>query len=126
MNRKIILLLLLISSLMGYLAWGTDQKAFLFQLEAELLRKMFSSPKEVVHPFVILPFIGQIILLSSLLAKKTPKWFVVTGILCLGILLLMVLLTGILSGNMKVILCALPYCFFSILFFLRKEKKEKA
>lgn len=123
MNQKFWLFLLLLTSLIGYTEWGTTQHAHLFQIEAELLRKLFNSPKDLIHPFVILPFLGQLILLIAILKKQTPRWLIIIGILFLGILLLLLLLIGILARDAKIIGFALPYVLLSILYFVRSRRK---
>lgn len=126
MNQKIWLFLLLLTSLIGYTEWGATQHAHLFQLEAKLLRKLFSSPKDLLHPFVILPFLGQLILLIAILKKNTPRWLIITGILFLGILLLLLLFIGILARDAKIIGFALPYVLLSMMYFLRRSRKAQA
>ena len=73
MKGKILNALLIVSSLFGFLEWGRNYKMFLFQLEAEIVTKFFKDPISVLHPFTILPFLGQVILLITLFQKSPSK-----------------------------------------------------
>ncbi len=115
MNKKILNLLLIISSFFGYLEWGTDTHTFLVQAEAEILTKLFSNPESVVHPFTLLPLAGQLALVISLFQKQVSKALSFTGIACIGILLAFMFVIGILSANWKILLSTLPFLLLSIL-----------
>ena len=107
MKQKIINLLLILSSLLGYLEWGGNNHLFLMQAEGELLRKMFSDPTSVIHPFTLMPFAGQIILAITLLQKAASK--VLTFI-------------GISTKNLKIFSSTIPFIFLSVLTILRYKK----
>jgi hypothetical protein len=111
-------ILLIITSLLGYLEWGNNQHSFLFEAEMEVLSKLFSEPLSVLHPLTILPMLGQLLLLITLFLKKPSKLLNYTGIICLSLLLVMVLLTGLVSLNYKIICSTLP--FFVTVFYTVK------
>jgi len=71
MKAKILNALLLVTSLFGYLEWGGNNHLFLFQAEGEIFSKLISDPTSVIHPFILLPIIGQALLLITLF-QKTP------------------------------------------------------
>jgi hypothetical protein len=110
MNKsKVINLLLLFTSLIGYLEWGKGNSSFLFQAEWDILKKMFSSPSEYLHPFILIPFFGQLLLIISLFQKQPSRLVTFLGIACIGLLLLFMLLVGVLSKNVWIILSTLPF-----------------
>jgi hypothetical protein len=122
MKQKIINLLLILSSLLGYLEWGSNNHLFLIQAEGELLRKMFSDPTSVIHPFTLMPFAGQIILAITLLQKAASKVLTFIGIGCIILLFLLMLFIGISTKNLKIFSSTIPFIFLSVLTILRYKK----
>lgn len=123
-KTKLLTLGLILSSLVVYLEWGGENSNFLFHLERELLSKLFIDPLSVLHPFTILPLIGQIILTITLFQTKPKRSISLLGMLLLGFLTYFVLLIGILALNIKIILFALPYTILSILNIRHHRKKS--
>ena len=115
MKGKIYNLLLVVSSLFGYLEWGKENHLFLFQAEAEIFKKFFTSPDSVLHPFILLPFAGQILLLATLLQKQPNRIMTLIGLGCIGILLAFMFFVGCLSLNVKIILSTLPFLIVAFL-----------
>ena len=109
MKRKLLNALLIITSLFGYLAWGGNNHAFLFQVEAQLFSRLFSDPLSVLHPFTIIPLAGQVLLLWTLFQKRVSKVLTYTGIAALGSLLMLMLMIGIMSLHPGVIISVLPF-----------------
>lgn len=124
MKAKILNLLLIITSLFGYLEWGTNNKSFLFEGEYEVLRNIFTNPESAIHPFTIIPLVGQILLLITLFQKKPNKTLTYIGIACLGLLLGFMFFIGITSLNFKILISPLPFLITAIytIFYLRKQK----
>jgi hypothetical protein len=122
MKQKTINLLLILSSLLGYLEWGGGNHLFLLQAEGELLRKMFSDPTSVIHPFTIMPLAGQIILAITLLQKAASKVLTFIGIGCIILLFLLMLFIGISTKNLKIFSSTIPFIFLSVLTILRYKK----
>jgi len=121
-RNQLLVLLMVITSLIGYLEWGGGNKAFLFELENEVIRKLFTSPKSALHPFTVLPILGQVLLLTSLFRYPFQPKPVYWGIGFIGILIIFILLIGIISFKWKVILCALPFVFSASLFIYFNRK----
>lgn len=113
MVKKLMILVLLITSLLGYLEWGGNHKMFLFQVESELLVKLFHDPLAVLHPFTILPLLGQVLLAIAFF--RPQKWLILGGIACIGVLMLLILTIGILGLNWKSGLSSLPFLIVSAL-----------
>jgi hypothetical protein len=103
------------TSLLGYLEWGENNHAFLFQTEAELISKLVLNPTQVIHPFTILPLLGQLIALFTLFQKKPNKVLTYMSISFLGILLGFMFVIGLISLNFKIVISTLPFIVVSIM-----------
>jgi hypothetical protein len=115
MKAKILNALLIISSLFGYLEWGQGQQTFLFQVEADIISKLFSDPQSIIHPFIIFPLFGQVLLFLTLFKKIPQRKMTYIGLLALGILLLFIFFIGLMSLNYKIILSTIPFLLFAVL-----------
>lgn len=122
MKNKVLITSLLITSLIGYLEWGKDSHAFLWEVELDVIQKIFSDPKSMIHPFILIPLLGQILLLISLFQKQPNPKLIYTAIGSIGLLLAFMLIVGILSGNAKIIVSTLPFLGISI--FIVKMRVE--
>ncbi len=109
MKLKILNILLIITSLIGYLEWGGDNHIFLFQGESEIVYKLFTSPGSVIHPFILLPLIGQILLLITLFQKSPNRKITYISIAGLGLLLGFMFIIGLISFNVKILLSTIPF-----------------
>ncbi|MCG3166283.1 MAG: hypothetical protein POELPBGB_02061 [Bacteroidia bacterium] len=114
MKSKLLNFLLIITSLFGYLEWGTDSHSFLFMVEAEIFSKLFSDPLSVLHPFTVVPFAGQVILLITLLQNPPNKVLTYIGMGCLALLLVLVFAIGVLSLNYKIFFSAVPFLVVAV------------
>lgn len=114
MKSKLLNFLLIITSLFGYLEWGTDSHSFLFMAEAEILSKLFTDPLSVLHPFTVLPFAGQVILLITLLQNPPNKVLTYIGMGCLALLLLLVFAIGAMSLNYKIFFSVVPFLVVAV------------
>lgn len=117
MKQKLLNLGVIITSLMGYLAWGKDNNMFLFQMEAEIVEKLSSSPGSVLHPLIVLPLFGQLLLVITLFQARPGKWLTYAGIACLGLLLGFMFIIGIIGFQYKIFLSTLPFlivAFFAV------------
>jgi hypothetical protein len=115
MKSKLYSLLLLITSLFGYLEWSANQHIFLFQAEIEVFSKLFSNPLSILHPFTILPILGQMVLLIILFQEKPRKALVYFSISKLSILLVFMFIVGIMAMNFKIIISTIPFILLSLL-----------
>lgn len=128
MKHKIANLLLVVTSLFGYMEWGKDNSAFLFSAEAEVIRRLFTDATSVIHPLTIIPLAGQLLLLCTLFQKTPSKILTYIGMASLAILLFFLFLIGARGGNMKMLLAASPFlitCIYVIVLHI-KEKKNNA
>lgn len=114
MHAKILNTLLVLSSLIGYLEWSGNNHLFIVEAEREIILKLFTDPNSIIHPLIILPIGGQILLLLTLFQKKPNKIMTYISIAMLGCLLYLMLFIGIISLNYKIIISTLPFLFISI------------
>ena len=127
MKAKILNSLLVVFSLIGYLEWAPNNQMFLFESEAEIIRLLFTSPSDIVHPLILLPLSGQILLVITLFQKQPSKWLTVAGMLGLSILLLFIFFIGVMEMNWKITLSVVPFILTMILTIvhLRRIKRVK-
>lgn len=124
MKGKILNFLLVITSMFGYLEWGKDNHSFLFQTEAEIASKLFSDPGSALHPFVVLPLIGQLLLFVTLFQSKPSKRLTFIGMAGLALLLVFIFAIGLMSFNLKMALSALPFIVVAVL-TIKHHKRRK-
>ncbi len=109
MKNKVLNLLLLLTSLFGYLEWGGGSHLFLFEAEGEVLGKLFTDPLSVIHPFTLLPMVGQVLLLVTLFQPQPSKLLTYLSIASLGLLLGFMCFVGLLSHNYLITFSTLPF-----------------
>lgn len=114
MKVKLLTLLLILSSLFGYLEWGGGHQAFLFEAEYDIFRQLVSDVRHIIHPFVLIPMLGQILLFISLFQNKPNKWLIYAGIACLALLLVFMFIIGIMRLNYKILFSTIPFILLAI------------
>lgn len=121
---KLLNFLLLLSFQLGYLQWGKDRHAFIFEGTAEIFLKSVKTPQNFLHPAILIPLIGEILILITLFLKKNNRVLTLTGLSCMGLLMLLLLLIGLLDMNIKITLSTIPF-FLTAFFVLRQNWKKK-
>jgi hypothetical protein len=124
MNIKLLNFLLIVTSLFGFLEWNGNHQMFLFQAESEIIVKLFSNPMTVLHPFTIMPIVGQMLLLITLFQKKTSKTLTFISIGGLGILLGFMFIIGLISFNFKIIFSTIPFLIVAFLTIIQYTFKS--
>ncbi|MBK8054647.1 MAG: hypothetical protein IPK35_15620 [Saprospiraceae bacterium] len=124
MKPKILNALLIVTSLFGYLEWSGDSHTFLFQAEAEILYKLFTNPTSVVHPFILLPLAGQVLLFITLFQKSPSKILTYVSVAGLGLLLGFMFIIGIISQNYKILISTLPFLVVAVLTIINLRKTK--
>jgi uncharacterized membrane protein len=112
---KLLNVCLILTSFIGYLEWGGNNSMFLLQGEIEIFSKFVKDPNSIVHPFILLPLIGQLLLLYTLFQKRTNKIITYIGIGGIGILLLFMFLIGLISLNYKILISTIPFLITAVL-----------
>ena len=123
MKRRLLHIGLLLSSLLGYMAWGAGQDAFLVEAEYQLLTGR-GGDGAFSHPLVLLPMIGQLLLLFTIFQQVPSKLLTTIAILLLGILMLFVLLAGIFGQRWLMVLSVLPFLVLAIFHFRLRGKAQ--
>jgi CHASE2 domain-containing sensor protein len=126
MKPKLLNIALILTSFIGYLEWGTDMHMFLIEGEIDVLIKAFSDFASIVHPLILLPLFGQLVLVFTLFQKKPNKRLTYIGMICIAILLVFVFLIGAISFNYKILLSAIPYLLVMFLVFKYYKKQQLA
>ena len=124
MKGKILNTLLIISSLFGFLEWGQNKKMFLVQIETEIFSKVLKDPGSLIHPFILLPFLGQIFLLLTLVQKKPNKIMTYMGIGGIGIIMALLFLIGCININFMILFSTIPFLvisFYTIRYHMKKR-----
>lgn len=124
MKVKVLSVLLILTSLLGYLEWGNDQHIFLLQAEGEILVKLWTEPKSVLHPFILLPLFGQILLAISALQKTPSRILMNLGIGSLSMLLGFMFFIGLMSLNLKILLSTIPFLLVAGYTLIQFRKKD--
>ncbi len=118
-------LLLILTSLMGYLEWGGGNHAFLFDAEAEVISKLFTDPASVIHAFTLIPLAGQILLLITLFQKFPNRILTFIGMGAIAVLLLFMFIAGLLALKAKVILSVLPFLVMAVVTIRYRRRHER-
>lgn len=128
MKLRVLNGLVILTSLLGYLEWGADNRTFLFQAEWEVLRRLSSDPLSVIHPFTLVPLIGQILLLITLFQRRPGAVLTLVGIACLMLLLGLVCFIGLISLNGKIFASTIPFLTLAVyaIFSIWRSRKIKA
>ena len=120
--RKLLNLLLIVTSLMGYLEWGADNRIFLFQGEVEVVTKLIEDPVATAHPFTLLPLFGQIVLLFTLFQREPSRLMTYIGLACLSLLLVFMFLIGLTALNFKILLSTIPFIITGLLVIVTSRR----
>lgn len=121
-KNKLLVFLIIITSLLGYLEWGGGNKAFLFEMEMEVISRLFSNPGSIIHPLTILPMIGQLMLIFSLWREPFYKKLAFWGLGLIAILLVFILVVGVISLNWKIVVSVIPFLILSGMFYFLNRK----
>jgi hypothetical protein len=115
MSKKALNFLLIVASMGGYLEWGQGRSVFLIQAEVEMFSKALADPLSVIHPFTLLPVLGQLALLVTLFQRMPSKALTYVGIGGIGLLLGLMFFIGVIGSNAKIALSALPFLVLSVI-----------
>lgn len=115
---------LLLAFSLCYMEWGQGNSSFVFQTQYALFSKMDDLWASITHPLILSGLIGQLLLLYCAF-KSTPNRTVnAIGILILSPVVLLTLLAGALSVNLKMIASTIPFLILAVVYFLRFRKRS--
>lgn len=117
-------ILLLISFLFGYLEWGKDQHLFIIQAIVEIYQKGKVNPLSLLHPFILLPFIGMLLYIYAAFQKNTNKIISIIGAICMSSIMIMILIIGLMVPNYKMLFSATPFFICSYFVFKSHWRKK--
>lgn len=125
--KKVLNGCLLAASLIGYLEWGKGNFAFLFQVEYELLFGAKNS-QNFLHPFVLVPLLGQLLLFITLFQKVPRRVLTYIALASLSLLMLFICFIGIIVPNFKMLFSTIPFIVTGILIlkYNRYGRKKEA
>jgi len=107
--KRLALFSVLVSFLFCYMEWGRDQSSFVYEVVYLILFKQGDPQNSFTHPLILLPFIGELILLFLVFQKEPGKRWAFIGMALPGVLVLFLLFIGIMSQNVKIIASTLPF-----------------
>ena len=123
MKARILRALLIISPLIVYWEWGGNNSTFLLQAEYEVIVKLFSDFLSHAHPLTLIPLAGQLLILIAIFHPKPNKWFTYIGIACMGLLLGLLTLIGLIGFSYITILSTVPFWVMVVL-VIRQTKSS--
>jgi hypothetical protein len=121
---KMLRALLVLTSLLGYLEWPGGNAMFIAQLEWRFMIKLSTHPEELAHPFIVLPFLGQFLLIVSCFMKIPAFRLIWFGVTLLSLIMLMLMFIALMSRNRTMLVFTLPFFVLSFTLFraIRKSK----
>jgi hypothetical protein len=122
--RRFLNILLLCTVQLGYLEWGRGSTAFVYRVSLELVMSAVKKPGSFLHPIILVPLIGEILLLITIFQKTPGRILTLIGLCCLSVLMLLLFFIGAITHNGKILLSALPFIITGIL-VLRYNWKRK-
>jgi len=123
--KRLALFFVFVSFLFCYLEWGKDQSSFVYEVLYQILFKQGDPQNSFSHPLVLLPFVGELILLFLVFQKEPNKRWTYIGMLLPGILVLFLLFIGVISQNIKIAASTVPFLLSAgwVIWVFRYEKK---
>ncbi|HLP11103.1 MAG TPA: hypothetical protein VK177_04165 [Flavobacteriales bacterium] len=121
-KKRVLIICLMLTPLVAYLEWGQNNHAFLYEIEWMIFKKLFQDPNSLVHPFILLPLAGQLVLLFCLFQKTPTKWLTMAGTAAIFLLIGFIFMIGLLTLNTKVTLLSLPFMLSVLVFTLNLAK----
>ena len=123
--KKYINIFLLLAFQFGYLEWGKNGHLFIFQAEWEIILKSRTSWMAALHPFIIVPLGGVIMILITIFQKKPGRMLSLVGFGCMSLVMLMLLFIGFMVPNFKMILSVIPFFIAGFLLLRAHWKREE-
>lgn len=116
----------LISNLSAGVA--TQQFIFCVSIGIPIVFENKNLLQSITHPVILAGVFGHFSLLYAAFTKNPKLWVELTGAILLGLLVVLFLLSGIFSKNVKMILSDLPFILMSSYYYYRlyQEKSSKS
>jgi hypothetical protein len=118
-TQQWLIVALLLASFFGYLEWAWQNSAWFYEIEWEALKGLFRANPNSLHPFIILPILGQCCLLVYLI-KPRMKRLLVFALIGLLPLFVFVAFVGTMGHNAEILLSTLPFIILSVIVWIRR------
>ncbi|MFN8281523.1 MAG: hypothetical protein U0V49_14670 [Saprospiraceae bacterium] len=122
MKRFLWSLALIVSFLCVYLEWSGGHSTFLFQTIGDVF-KPEQLHDNMMHPLILLPLSGVVLFVAAMFSARRSRLYTRIGIAACGVLVLIVLLIGVMAGNIKTIAFSLPFVFIGGCYFYFNRRK---
>lgn len=122
--KRLAALSLFLSFFVCYMEWPPDNSAFVGEMAYQILFQRDDHTDTLLHPMILLPFLGLLLVLYAALRKEPDKRVIFTAMALMGVLVLLLLAIGIMGGNAKIVLSTLPFIGASVWCF-RVFKQNK-
>jgi hypothetical protein len=118
--------LVVVTFFLGYMEWGADNRAFLFQAAAALLISLPNDLEGLLNPFVIIPLAGMIMLVITFFQKNPSRKLSLIGLACLAVFMVFLFFIGLISMNFKIALSTIPFLACAMLSLRLNWRKKIA
>lgn len=115
---------LLLAFTLCYIEWGRSYPAFIFQMEDGLFFRKGNWQAILGNLLILTVLAGQLCLLYTTITNGRPARVNMVGVLLLGMIVLLFLLIGILSGKVNIIMATLPFIVLLALFFIVHKRAQ--
>lgn len=122
--KRLAALSLFLSFFVCYMEWPPDNSAYVAEIAYQILFQRDDQSDTLLHPIILLPFLGLLLVLYSALRKEPNRRVIFTAMALMGVLVLLLLAIGIMGGNIKIVLSTLPFIGASIWCFRVFRKKD--
>ncbi len=123
-KKRILNLLLIVTFQFGYMEWGGGNSSFIYQAAAAIIRNAGDDPGAFLHPFIIIPLGGLVLLLVTVFQKKPSRRLTLIGLGSLSVLMLFLFLIGLISLNTKILLSTIPFLVIGVFVLCNNLKKK--
>lgn len=115
---------LTLSFFTGYMEWGQGNSAFVFDAARAIFTESDNLLSSLTHPLILSGLAGLLILLYCAIRQEPNRRLNTIGILILSPVVLLILLSGGLSGNVKSIASTLPFLGLAVVYYLVRYRKN--
>ncbi len=123
-NARILYLLVAFSPWACHLEWGGNNSDYLVAMEIKVLSGAVSGADLFLHPMILLPLLGQLMVLMALIHPHRLRMLAITGQVMLSLLVGLIFLSGLLRPHLLVAISTIPFLASSVLFYIAYRKVE--
>ena len=116
---------LLATFLICYTNWGHNEVGFIAQIEYFIFRDSSAVTSAIQNPLLVLAFPGELLFFIGIFQSTNTKRLTLAGLILVGIPVLQILVSGILSGEPKMFLSTIPFLAIAIFWFIRQRKLKE-